>query len=91
MPSVVSVVNEVMERTPPRGWAVILLFRAQESSVILVSYTFGSVPALHPRGPKHHTAPGGAAPGSLVDYGGGTLTAPSGHGSRGSDLCLSRW
>ena len=31
----------MMERTPPRGWAVILLFRAQESSVILVSYTFG--------------------------------------------------
>ena len=30
-----------MERTPPRGWAVILLFRAQQSSVILVSYTFG--------------------------------------------------
>ncbi len=29
------------ERTPPRGWAVILLFRAQQSSVILVSYTFG--------------------------------------------------
>ena len=28
-------------RTPPRGWAVILLFRAQQSSVILVSYTFG--------------------------------------------------
>ena len=31
----------MMERTPPRGWAVILLFRAQQSSVILVSYTFG--------------------------------------------------
>ena len=30
-----------LERTPPRGWAVILLFRAQQSSVILVSYTFG--------------------------------------------------
>ena len=30
-----------VERTPPRGWAVILLFRAQQSSVILVSYTFG--------------------------------------------------
>ena len=28
-------------RTPPRGWAVLLLFRAQGSSVILVSYTFG--------------------------------------------------
>ena len=39
--SVVSVVNKMLERTPPRGWAVILLFRAQESSVILVSYTFG--------------------------------------------------
>ena len=37
----VSVVNKMMERTPPRGWAVILLFRAQQSSVILVSYTFG--------------------------------------------------
>jgi len=34
-------VSEVLERTPPRGWAVILLFRAQQSSVILVSYTFG--------------------------------------------------
>ena len=33
-------VDEV-QRTPPRGWAVILLFRAQQSSVILVSYTFG--------------------------------------------------
>ena len=31
----------MIERTPPRGWAVILLFRAQQSSVILVSYTFG--------------------------------------------------
>ena len=31
----------MLERTPPRGWAVILLFRAQQSSVILVSYTFG--------------------------------------------------
>jgi len=30
-----------VQRTPPRGWAVILLFRAQQSSVILVSYTFG--------------------------------------------------
>ena len=30
-----------MDRTAPRGWAVILLFRAQQSSVILVSYTFG--------------------------------------------------
>ena len=30
-----------METTPPRGWAVLLLFRAQQSSVILVSYTFG--------------------------------------------------
>ena len=28
-------------RTPARGWAVLLLFRAQASSVILVSYTFG--------------------------------------------------
>ena len=41
MLSAPSVVNEVLERTPPRGWAVILLFRAQQSSVILVSYTFG--------------------------------------------------
>ena len=31
----------IIDRTPPRGWAVILLFRAQQSSVILVSYTFG--------------------------------------------------
>ncbi len=31
----------MMERTPARGWAVLLLFRAQQSSVILVSYTFG--------------------------------------------------
>lgn len=30
-----------LERTPPRSWAVLLLFRAQQSSVILVSYTFG--------------------------------------------------
>ena len=30
-----------IESTPPRGWAVLLLFRAQQSSVILVSYTFG--------------------------------------------------
>ena len=36
-----SVVIEMLERTPPIGWAVILLFRAQQSSVILVSYTFG--------------------------------------------------
>jgi predicted MFS family arabinose efflux permease len=35
------VVIEMLERTPPLGWAVILLFRAQQSSVILVSYTFG--------------------------------------------------
>ena len=28
-------------RTPVRGWAVLLLFRAQGSSVILISYTFG--------------------------------------------------
>ena len=28
-------------RTPARGWAVLLLFRAQGSSVILISYTFG--------------------------------------------------
>ena len=33
--------SDVVQRTPPRGWAVILLFRAQQSSVILVSYTFG--------------------------------------------------
>ena len=31
----------MIERTPPRSWAVLLLFRAQQSSVILVSYTFG--------------------------------------------------
>lgn len=30
-----------IERTSPRGWAILLLFRAQGSSVILVSYTFG--------------------------------------------------
>ena len=36
-----SVVIEMLQRTPPLGWAVILLFRAQQSSVILVSYTFG--------------------------------------------------
>ena len=30
-----------LTRTPPRGWAVVLLFRGQFSSVILVSYTFG--------------------------------------------------
>ncbi len=30
-----------VQRTPLRSWAVLLLFRAQESSVILVSYTFG--------------------------------------------------
>ena len=28
-------------RTPARGWAVLLLFRAQASSVVLISYTFG--------------------------------------------------
>ena len=28
-------------RTPARGWAVLLLFRFQESSIILVSFTFG--------------------------------------------------
>ena len=28
-------------RTPARGWAVLLLFRAQGSSVILISYIFG--------------------------------------------------
>ena len=33
--------NVDVERTPLRGWAVLLLFRAQQSSVILVSYTFG--------------------------------------------------
>ena len=33
-------VDEV-QRTPSRSWAVLLLFRAQQSSVILVSYTFG--------------------------------------------------
>ena len=33
--------SEALEGTPPRGWAVLLLFRAQQSSVILVSYTFG--------------------------------------------------
>ncbi len=31
----------MLERTPLRGWTVLLLFRAQQSSVILVSYTFG--------------------------------------------------
>ena len=36
-----SVVIEMLQRTPPIGWVVILLFRAQQSSVILVSYTFG--------------------------------------------------
>ena len=41
MSSAFSVVNKMMEQTPARGWAVILLFRAQQSSVILVSYTFG--------------------------------------------------
>lgn len=30
-----------LRHTPLRGWAVLLLFRAQGSSVILVSYTFG--------------------------------------------------
>ena len=30
-----------LTRTPARGWAVLLLFRAQASSVVLVSYTFG--------------------------------------------------
>ena len=30
-----------VNHTPARGWAVLLLFRAQGSSVILVSYTFG--------------------------------------------------
>ena len=30
-----------LTRTPARGWAVLLLFRAQESSVVLISYTFG--------------------------------------------------
>lgn len=33
--------NAGVTSTPPRGWAVLLLFRAQGSSVILVSYTFG--------------------------------------------------
>ena len=33
--------STVIDRTPPRGWAVLLLFRAQQSTVILVSYTFG--------------------------------------------------
>ena len=32
---------ERVTSTPARGWAVLLLFRAQRSSVILVSYTFG--------------------------------------------------
>ncbi len=32
---------ERVTSTPARGWAVLLLFRAQGSSVILVSYTFG--------------------------------------------------
>lgn len=30
-----------IKSTSPRGWAILLLFRAQGSSVILVSYTFG--------------------------------------------------
>ncbi len=30
-----------LTRTPPRSWAVLLLFRAQQSSAVLVSYTFG--------------------------------------------------
>jgi predicted MFS family arabinose efflux permease len=33
--------EEEVTRTPARGWAVLLLFRAQHSSVILISYTFG--------------------------------------------------
>ena len=38
----------MLERTPGRGWAVMLLFRAQQSSVILVSYTFGLfLPFIH--------------------------------------------
>ena len=32
---------EEVTRTPARGWAVLLLFRAQGSSVILISYNFG--------------------------------------------------
>ena len=32
---------EEVTSTPARGWAVLLLFRAQGSSVILISYTFG--------------------------------------------------
>ena len=36
-------------RTPARGWAVLLLFRAQASSVILVSYTFGCFFLSSPR------------------------------------------
>jgi len=35
-----SLVGDVT-RTPARSWAVLLLFRAQGSSVILISYTFG--------------------------------------------------
>ena len=31
----------IVSHTPVRGWAVLLLFRAQGSSVILISYTFG--------------------------------------------------
>ena len=30
-----------LTRTPARSWAVLLLFRAQQSSVVLISYTFG--------------------------------------------------
>ncbi len=32
---------EGSRRTPGRGWAVLLLFRAHSSSVVLISYTFG--------------------------------------------------
>jgi hypothetical protein len=28
-------------RTPPRGWMVLLLSRLQNSSVVLISYSFG--------------------------------------------------
>ncbi len=36
-----AIADDGVRRTPPRSWAVLLLFRAQQSSVILVSYTFG--------------------------------------------------
>ena len=37
----VEIVRRELGTTSFRGWAVLLLFRAQGSSVILISYTFG--------------------------------------------------